>query len=139
MFRTQDFIKIALIMGIISISLFGAYSSMVSSYSDAGIVVEDETTDFADSMDNIEDIHDDVKEMEQELSDSSGFVDAAYLIVDGLVSVIKMILASGKLLIDIATSIITDFDLGPAGLGIIAFILTSLVFVLLGALYKWKL
>lgn len=139
MFRTQDFIKIILLIGIISISMFGAYTSLVTTYNDSGINVETETTEFSDSMDNIEDIHDDVKGMEQELSDSAGFVDSAYLIIDGIITVIKMILSSGKLLIDIVAAIIIDFDLGPGGLGIIAFILTSLVFVLFGALYKWKL
>ena len=141
MLRTQDLLKITVLFGIVATGCLFFLTDLSTQYEDIGISTDlSEAEGLSDSLDNVEDIHQDVKDIEEELHESSGILEDLYiLLVDGITTVLKLVFTSTVALITMVAGIFDTFEIGLIGLGIGTLILITILFAIFSAFHKWSL
>jgi len=130
--RPRDVLILTLIVSLVVSSAYIFIGDMNVAY-DANI-----TTDFETSLDKSQEIDDTTQGIYDKLKDSKGTVDTLVtLIVDGTWAILHSVLVSFEVIGDLIGSVFFDTKLGLVG-GFVftAIILATIVFTILGAVYK---
>jgi len=129
--RPRDVLILTLVVGLIATSSFMLIGDMNDAY---GTNI---STELEGSLDKIDEIDEASQGMYEELKESSGAVETIYIIfVEGTWTILKSVLAVFTFIGEIIESVLVELGLGAYGTAIIAIILITVVFTILGAIYK---
>lgn len=129
--RPRDVLILTLVVGLIATSCFVLVNDINENY-DANI-----STELEGSLNKIEEIDAASQEMYEDLRASSGPIETIYtILVEGTWTILRSILAVFTFIGEIIESILVELGLGAFGTAIIAIVLVTVIFTILGAIYK---